>query len=78
MKATGVVRQLDTLGRVVLPIDLRRKFDINVHDALEISTNGDSIILEKYIPKCIFCKSAENVTEKMGKHICKACIDGIN
>lgn len=77
MKATGVVRRLDTLGRVVLPIELRRQFNINTNDALEVSVNGEAIILTKYAPKCIFCKSADNVIKKMGQHICKACIDDI-
>ncbi len=74
MKSTGVVRQLDALGRVVLPIELRRTMDISVKDKLEIFVNGDEIILKKYQPSCIFCGNADDVTPYKGKLICKACL----
>ena len=54
MKATGIVRKVDELGRVVLPIELRRNLDINEKDALEIYVDEDKIILKKYEPECIF------------------------
>ena len=74
MKSTGVVRQLDTLGRIVLPIELRRTMDIGVKDMLEIFVEGDEIILKKYQPSCIFCGNADNVTYYKGKLVCLDCI----
>ena len=64
MKSTGVVRQLDTLGRIVLPIELRRTMDIGVKD----------IILKKYHPSCIFCSDARDVVPYKGKLVCKSCL----
>ena len=66
MKSTGVVRQLDTLGRIVLPIELRRTMDIGVKDMLEIFVEGDEIILKKYHPSCIFCSDARDVVPYKG------------
>ncbi|WP_029423378.1 AbrB/MazE/SpoVT family DNA-binding domain-containing protein [Alicyclobacillus macrosporangiidus] len=73
MKATGVVRQVDQLGRVVLPMELRRTMDIHEKDGLEIFTEGDRIILRKYEPGCIFCNEAEEVREFRGKMVCEKC-----
>ena len=58
MKATGIVRKVDELGRVVLPIELRRNLDIKEKDALEIYVDEDKIILKKYEPACIFCNQS--------------------
>ena len=74
MKSLGIVRKVDELGRIVLPIELRRKFDIEVKDSLEIYTEGDSIILKKYEPACIFCGDATSVVNYNGKIICPECI----
>lgn len=74
MKSTGVVRQLDTLGRIVLPIELRRTMDIGVKDMLEIFVEDDQIILKKYHPSCIFCSDARDVIPYKGKLICKNCL----
>ena len=60
MKSTGVVRQLDTLGRIVLPIELRRTMDIGVKDMVEIFVEDDKIVLKKYHPACIFCGDARD------------------
>ena len=57
MKSTGIVRKVDELGRIVLPIELRRTLDIDVKDALEIYVEGSQIILKKYEPACVFCGS---------------------
>ena len=75
MKSTGIVRKVDELGRIVLPSELRKVLNINIKDALEIYVSGDSIILKKYIPACIFCDSADNVKKFKGKNICKACLE---
>ena len=55
MKSTGIVRKVDELGRIVLPIELRRTMGIDVKDALEIYVEGDTIMLRKYEPSCVFC-----------------------
>lgn len=75
MKSTGIVRQLDKLGRIVLPKELRKVFSIENEDNLEIYVEDDKIILKKYMPSCLFCGSDEDVVEYKGKHICKRCLD---
>ena len=75
MRATGVVRKVDELGRIVLPIELRRSLDINIKDSLEIFVDGDSIVLKPYRPCCIFCGDADNTTDFLGKKVCAGCID---
>lgn len=77
MKATGIVRKVDELGRVVVPIELRRTMSIDIKDPVEIYVDGDSIILKKYQPACIFCDSADNVIEYKGKNICKKCMEAL-
>jgi transcriptional pleiotropic regulator of transition state genes len=74
MKPTGVVRRVDELGRIVIPIELRRTLDIAEKDALEIYVDGEQIILKKYQPACIFCGDARDVTNYRGKNICKKCM----
>ena len=74
MKSTGVVRKMDDLGRVVLPIEIRKMREIGEKDAVEIFTDGDKIILRKYQPACLFCGDAEDVVLFEGKKLCKACI----
>ena len=75
MKSTGIVRKVDELGRIVLPSELRKVLNINIKDPLEIYVSGDSIILKKYIPACIFCDSADDVKKFKGKNICKNCLE---
>lgn len=71
---TGIKRKVDELGRIVLPIEIRRSLDIEERDSLEIYINGDSIILKKWHPNCIFCGSQENVTTYKEKFVCEKCI----
>ena len=61
MKATGIVRKVDELGRIVLPIELRRTLDIAERDPLEIYVDGSSIVLNKYQPACIFCGDSKDI-----------------
>lgn len=75
MKSTGIVRKVDELGRVVIPIELRRTLNIGEKDALEIYVDGAQIILKKYEPACIFCGQAKEITNFKGKNICPACIE---
>lgn len=74
MKSTGIVRKVDELGRIVLPIELRRNLDIAEKDSLEIYVDDGSIILRKYQPACIFCDNAQEVLVYKGKNVCKSCI----
>jgi len=74
MKSTGIVRKVDELGRVVIPIELRRTLGIEEKDALEIYVDGEHIILKKYEPACIFCDDARDVIVYKGKNICKKCL----
>ena len=78
MKSTGIVRKVDELGRIVLPIELRRTMNIDVKDALEIYVDGDQIVLKKYEPSCIFCGNAKDVVTYKGRNICPACIEEIS
>ncbi|EPS49028.1 AbrB/MazE/SpoVT family DNA-binding domain-containing protein [Clostridium botulinum] len=74
MKSTGVVRKMDQLGRIVIPMELRRTLDLEEGDGLEIYTEGEQIILKKYEPCCIFCGEAKEVINFKGKNICKICL----
>ena len=78
IKSTGIVRRVDELGRVVIPIELRNKFGILEKDPIEIYVDGSSIILKKYEPNCIFCGSSKDTLEYNDKLICKKCLDKIN
>ena len=78
MKSTGIVRKVDELGRIVLPIELRRLLDIAEKDPLEIYVDDESIILKKYAPACIFCGNAKDVVSYMGKRVCPDCIKALN
>ena len=77
MKSTGIVRKVDELGRVVIPIELRRTLGIDLKDALEIYVDEEKIILKKYEPACIFCGSAANVNHFQGKLVCKECAEAL-
>lgn len=73
MKSTGIVRKVDELGRVVIPIELRNNLDIKEKDPIEIYVDGSSIVLRKYQPNCIFCGGTKKLVEYKGKLICSAC-----
>lgn len=75
MKATGIVRKMDTLGRVVIPIELRRTLGIDIKDSIEIFVDNDNIILKKYNPACFFCENMTDLKLFEGKNICRNCID---
>jgi len=74
VKSTGIVRKVDELGRIVLPIELRRTLDIAEREALEIYVDGESIMLKKYQPACIFCGSSDDIQKIHGKNVCAKCI----
>ncbi|MBI2915144.1 MAG: AbrB/MazE/SpoVT family DNA-binding domain-containing protein [Firmicutes bacterium] len=74
MKSTGIVRKVDELGRVVIPIELRRTLKIGEKDALEIYVDGERIVLKKYEPACIFCGNADGIRSFKEKNICADCM----
>lgn len=78
MKSTGIVRKVDELGRVVIPIELRRTLHIEKKDSLEIFVEDETIIFKKYEPACIFCGQAKNVKDIKGKKVCPACAEDIS
>lgn len=85
MRSTGIVRQIDELGRLVLPKELRRKLNIRDKDkvtgegdSVEIFVDGEDVILRKYKPGCVFCKEGNDLTDYMGSKVCKKCISKLN
>jgi transcriptional pleiotropic regulator of transition state genes len=75
MKPVGVVRKVDQLGRIVLPKSLRKRYQMNEGDPVEILVQGDHIILERYKPKCIFCSNQNDVIEYDSRYICRNCLN---
>ena len=75
MKATGIVRKVDELGRIVIPIELRRNLGIEVRDPLEIYVDEDTILLKRYNPLCILCGESDDLVEYKGKKVCRKCIE---
>ncbi len=78
MKSTGIERKIDELGRIVVPIEIRKSMGIEKNDPIDIYVDGDKIILKKTENKCVFCHSDSELTEFKGKKICKACLAEIN
>lgn len=74
MKSTGIVRRIDDLGRIVLPIELRRTLDIGERETMEIFVEGFSVVLKKYRPTCIFCDSSRDIAIFRGKNLCPKCL----
>ena len=77
MKSTGIVRKVDELGRIVLPIEIRRNLDIQERDELEIFMDGENIVLRKYENSCVFCGSQKNFIVYKGKRVCDDCARSI-
>lgn len=78
MKSTGIIRKVDELGRIVLPIELRNALNIAQKDPLEIFVEGSSIILKKHEDNCIFCGGTKQLVNYKDKLICSKCLEGIN
>lgn len=78
MKSTGIVRKVDELGRVVIPIELRRTLGIDEKDALEIYVDSEKIIFKKYEPACVFCGNATEVLHFKGKNVCRQCASAMS
>ena len=75
MKATGIVRRVDDLGRIVIPIELRNSLNIDNDSELEIFVEKDQIVFQKYNKRCYFCGGCNDLIEFKNKNICKSCID---
>jgi AbrB family transcriptional regulator, transcriptional pleiotropic regulator of transition state genes len=86
MKAIGITRKVDQLGRIVIPKEIRRTLDIKTEDEssngeadfVEIYTEGNSVILKKYIPGCHCCTNTDNLIEVLGLKLCPSCLDRFN
>lgn len=78
MKSTGIVRRVDELGRVVIPIELRKQLDIYEKDPIEISTMGSSIVLKKYEDSCIFCGKNKKLVNYKDKLVCSRCLEQLS
>jgi transcriptional pleiotropic regulator of transition state genes len=74
LKPAGVVRKVDQLGRIVLPKSLRKRYQMNEGDPVEILVQGEHIILERYRPRCVFCTSMEEVGDFKERYVCAACL----
>lgn len=77
MRDTGIVRRVDELGRIVIPMELRRTLGINVKDPIAIYTEGESIILRKHEAACVFCGTTDDVAEVKGRPVCAPCLKAI-
>ena len=77
MKSTGIIRRVDELGRVVIPIEIRNKFGIAEKDPIEIFVDGSSIVLKKHEENCIFCGNTKNLLEYKGRLVCDKCANQI-
>lgn len=77
MTDTGIVRRVDDLGRVVIPMELRRTLGIKVKDPMSISVEGERVILEKYHEACVICGSKDDVVDVKDRPVCAACIEEI-
>lgn len=73
MKETGIVRNMDALGRIVIPAELRKTLGLHIKDAIEIYVQDDTIILKKHLSSCVLCGSETDIMELNGKNVCKAC-----
>ena len=74
MKSVGIVRKIDELGRIVLPIETRRQLDLEPKDGVEIFVDEDRIILKKYQPCCIFCGDGDDIVLFRDKKVCRRCL----
>jgi transcriptional pleiotropic regulator of transition state genes len=77
MKATGIVRKVDELGRIVIPVELRRILGIDIKDSLEIFTDDEYVVLKKFSPLCYLCGSPNELVVFKEKNVCQECIKGL-
>ncbi len=75
MSKTGIIRNLDSLGRLVIPKELRSSLGIREGGEVEIFAEDDQIIVKKFDPSCTFCGSTEDLMHFRGKLICRSCLE---
>jgi len=73
-RSTGIVRHIDELGRIVIPIEIRKRFGLAEKDPLEISVRGETIMLSKPFGQCVFCGRADDLSEYRGRLVCTTCV----
>jgi len=77
MSDTGIVRRIDDLGRIVIPMELRRTLGIDVKDPMSISVDGNRILLSKHQDSCVFCGETEGVIHVLKRAICPGCLEAV-
>jgi transcriptional pleiotropic regulator of transition state genes len=75
VKATGILRRVDEMGRVVIPKELRESLELKSEDSIEIFVENDKIVLQKYEKSCLFCDNTDNIIIYMGKRVCNSCLE---
>ena len=78
LKPVGNITKVDKLGRILIPVNVRRMLGLSEGSQLEVLTDENSLVLRKYIPQCIFCANDENLIEYKDSYICKNCLDELN
>lgn len=78
VKSLGTVRKVDELGRIVLPIETRKRLGLGAKDPVEIFVEKDRVVLKKYEPTCIFCGGSDSIVLYKEKRICKSCLADLN
>jgi AbrB family transcriptional regulator, transcriptional pleiotropic regulator of transition state genes len=78
LHSTGMTRKVDSLGRVVLPAEMRRVFGIREGDLVDIAVDGHHIVLTKVEQRCVFCGDAAALVEYSGKLVCQPCVEGLS
>lgn len=78
LKPVGNITKVDKLGRILIPVNVRRMLGLSEGSQLEVLTDENSLVLRKYIPQCIFCANDEDLIEYKDSFICKRCLDELN
>ncbi len=75
MRAPGMIRKVDDLGRIVIPAEIRQAMELSKGDPVEMFLQEDQLVLRKFVPSCIFCGGVEGLVTYSGKNICGNCVD---
>ncbi len=78
MSAQDRTRRVDSLGRVVLPADLRHALGIREGDVLDVSVHDGNLVLSRHEPTCVFCGARDDLREHVGRSACPACVSALN
>lgn len=78
MSTNGYLRRVDELGRIVLPIELRRALEIEERDLMNISMEGDALLVRKHRPYCLFCGADADLLTYRHKSVCRTCLRALN